>query len=155
MTTLCPLILALSVSLFGQSLYAQQSATPSAQDQADIDKFIEELLPKIAAANGEQDAKLNLLAATEKAAAVELKRISDAKEKMARESKRAEQYELVMSSRIDRHGGAQSIASGAYEDYEKSIEAAAAAKSSLTKFASQEDQAKEELDIAQRDLAGY
>jgi hypothetical protein len=133
-------------------VYAQQAAPPSDQDQAVIEQFTQELLTNIATENGKQDAKVKLLSSAEKEAEKDWKRIAAAREKAARESAMADQYAVLMRSRIRKHGGAQSIDTNAYEDYEKSIQEAAAAKSSLAELTTQEDAAKKNLDTTRRDL---
>lgn len=143
---------ALTILLLYPCAYAQQAATPSNQEQSVIEQFTQELLADIAASNGEQDAKVKLLSSAEKEAEKDWKRIAAAREKAARVSATADQYAVLMKARISRHNGAQSIDIDAYEDYEKSIQEAAAAKSSLKDLEKQEDAAKKTLEATQLKL---
>lgn len=150
--SLSPLIIVLIVFFTSHSIYAQQrtSATLTAS-QRDVEEFLQELLPKLATANGEQSAKVAVLATAEKNAVSGLKRISDEKEKALEQTARAERYAAVMRGRIHKSGGAQSIDTDAYENYERSLQEVAAAKSSANALTVQEQKSKEEIDQLQRE----
>lgn len=148
MRTLTRLFFILPLLLLCPCVYARQAATQSEQEQAAIAQFADELLTNIARASGEQDAQVKRLAAAREETEKDLKRIIAAREKASGESSRAEQYAAVMKSRIRSHGGAQSIYVDAYEDYERSVQAAAAARAILTELTKQEEVTRKNLEAA-------
>lgn len=139
----------LSLLLLCPCAYARQGAPQSDQDQIAITQFADELLTNIAKTSGEQDSQVKRLAAAREESEKDLKRIIAARVKALGESARAEQYAMLMRARIKSHGGAQSIDTDAYEDYERSVHAAAAARANLTALTKQEEETRRKLEAAQ------
>ncbi len=150
MKTLAQLFLALTLLLSCRYVNGQQAAPQGEQDQAAVAQFSDELLTNIAKASGEQDAEVKRLTAAREEAEKDYKRIAAAKLKASGESAKAEQYAALMKAHLNKHGGEQAIDTAAYEDYERGIQMAAAAKSSLTDLNIQEEAARKNLESAQR-----
>ncbi len=131
---------------------AQHAAGQGKQVQADIEKFTQELLVNIAAANGKKDAAVKVLISTQQQAEQDSNRIASAKVKATDEFAAATKYQAIAKSRIRTHGGAQSIDTDAYKDYEDSVQRTSAAQASVTMLKTQEEVAKKNLDTANREL---
>jgi hypothetical protein len=143
-----------TISLLCMCAFAPQGIMLRSQDQADIDRFIQELLAKLAAASGEQDAKLKLLIVAEKDAENYSRRITATKQKAAQDSEDADQTATNMEASINKRGGALAMDTATYKDYERKIQKTVEAKSILTTLAEQEDRAKKTFEASHRALEG-
>jgi hypothetical protein len=132
--------------------YARQAIIPNDQAQADIERFTQELLTNIAAAAGQRDAAVTLLISTQLEVGRASQRIAAEKEKTGREYARAQQDTAIMRSRIRTHGGAQSIDTDAYKDYQQGVQRTAAAQASFAQFKAQDEAAKQKVETTRREL---
>lgn len=132
--------------------YAQHAGTPSDQGQADVERFTQELLTNIATAAGKRDATVRLLISTQQEAESDSQRISVEREKAVKEYAVAQQDTAIMRSRIRTQGGAQSIDTDAYKDYQQSVQRTAAAQASLAQFKAQDEAAKQKVETTRREL---
>jgi hypothetical protein len=144
-------IVTFMASLLWTSTLAQaQATTVTAQDKAQIDQTIQELLTSAAEINGQQRAKVKLLAKREKEAEKDLKKAGDAKEKAERELTKATSNVFLVEHRV-KFGGAANVDMADYEPYERSIQLRTVAKVEVDEMAQEQRAFQVKLEIEQRD----
>jgi len=141
-------------ALMSISLFAQQPvAAPNPQDEDKIEELTQEILTAAAKTRGQQEATVELLAKTEKEAADDLKKTTEAKEKASRDFVSAKQKVEFANAVIKLGGGEKAIMSmGGYEKYEKLIRHEAEAGEKVSQLETQERSEREKLQTVQGEM---